>query len=186
MKLNQVQNFSQWQREFVAEAKADNYAEIRRHIEYLELDCTPESFMEGTEMLLSAVILYNQLDNVKCESFIRQQRYRLGGKDLPFYCLTFDFSSGHYGRVLANNEISDVDLADLFNQPWYKYKTAGFSPAWISRLDGKPIGTKEYDTLCQLVKDDMYFDYTEEEVDVNINMTELADTVIVYAYDVID
>jgi len=184
MKLNQVQNISQWQREFVAEARADNYAEIRRHIEYLDLDCTPETFVEGTVMLLSAVILYNQVDNVKFKSFIRHQRYRLCGEDLPFYCLTFNFSSGHYGRVLANTKISDVDFADLFNHPWDKYKTAGFCSVWISRLDGKPISDKEYETLCHIVMDDMYFDYSEEDVDVFINETELADTVIVEAYDI--
>ena len=175
--------YSQWQRNFSAEAKADNYKELRRHIEYLDLHCTPADFLKGTEMLLYAVLQYYTIDNIDYTSFIRQQRYHLSGEGLPFYCLTFQLTIGHYGRVLANNALSDVDFADLFNHPWDKYKTAGFHQVWISRLDGKPISKKEYDTLDHLVRGDMYVDYEEEEVDVYVNMTELSDTVSVIAQD---
>lgn len=183
MRLNQVQTFSQWQRAFAVEAMTDDYVEISRHIEYLKLDCTPEAFVEGTELLLAAVIAYRQIDGQEFASLMGQQRYRLGGEGLPFYCLTFELGVGHFGRILTNKEISGVDFADLFNHPWDKYKQAGFYRVWISRLDGEPIGDEEYETLCQLVKDDMYFDYSEEEVAVSVVMTELIDTVIVKAVE---
>jgi hypothetical protein len=124
MELDMDLVFEQWQGQFTAEALADDYAEIRRHIEYLGLDCTPEAMAEGTEMLLSAVIAYSQLDGQNCASFIKKQRYRLAGDGLPFYCLTFNIGGGHFGRVLTDEKIIDVDFADLFDHLWHRYKTA--------------------------------------------------------------
>jgi len=180
-KLSLDQVFAKWQRKFTADALADDCTEIRRHIKYLELDCTPEAMLEGTGLLLSAVMVYTHLDGGECETLIKQQRYRLGGEGLAFYCLTFNFGKGHFGRILTDEKIDGVDFADLFDHPWHEYKTAGFNEVWISRLDGQPIGDEKMNNLYYRVRDDFYFDNTEEDLSVSVDMTELDDTAIAVA-----
>ena len=110
--------YANWQRQFAADAVADDANEIRRHIEYLELDCSRADMLEGTDLLVVAAMAYQQMDNQDCEAFVKQQRYWLCGDDLPFYCLTFNLGKKHFGRLLANKNIDGVDFADLFNHPW--------------------------------------------------------------------
>ena len=105
---------------------ADDANEIRRHIEYLELDCSRADMLEGTDLLIAAVMAYQQMDNQDCEGFVKQQRYWLRGDELPFYCLTFNLGKKHFGRLLTSKNIDGVDFADLFNHPWYPFETAGF------------------------------------------------------------
>lgn len=176
--------FSQWHRQFSAEAAADGYAEILRHIEYLELDCTPEDMLTDTTLLLAAVLAYAQMDGKNCSSLVQLQRYRLTSEDPPFYCLTFKLCRGHYGRILTDKALSQVDFADLFDHPWYKYKTAGFHEVFISRLDGEAIGKAELKVLYRRFTTDLYFDYTEDEVAADVHMTELEDTVLATAVDI--
>ncbi len=177
------QLYPQWQRQFAADAVADDCAEILRHIEYLELGCSRADMLVGTDMLLFAVLIYLQMDGQDCESFLKGQRYWLCGEDLPFYCLTFNFGKGHFGRVLTDKAITGVDFADLFNHPWNEYKTAGFHEVHISRLDGEPIDTSELENLERRFTEDMYYDYTEDELEAYINRTELQDTVLATAME---
>ncbi|MFZ4534909.1 tetratricopeptide repeat protein [Propionivibrio sp.] len=183
-KLSLDQEYSQWQRQFAADALADDYAEMRRHIDYLELDCTPQAMVDDTAMLLLATLVYRQMDGQEWESILKQQRYRLGGDGLPFYCMTFCLLEGHYGRILADEKMSGVDFADLFNHPWDEYKTAGFRDVRISRLDGEAIDGDELETLERLFKEDIYYDCAEDEVDAWVTATELEDTVLASAVDV--
>lgn len=175
--------FPAWQRQFAADAVADNANEILRHIEYLELDCSRADMLMGTDMLLFATLIYMQMDGGDCESFIADQRYWLRGDDLPYYCLTFNFGKRHFGRLLTDNAISGVDFADLFNHPWEKYRTAGFHEVYISRLDGDPIDEFELEALRRRVTTDMYLDYAEDEVDVGVCMTEHEDTAMMTAVE---
>lgn len=175
--------FPEWQREFVADGEADDCIEIRRHIEYLELDCSPATLLDGTTQLLAAVLAYLQIDGREWADFLKRQRYRLGGANLPYYCLTFSFGRGHYGRVLTDKAIAGVDFADLFGHPWNEYKLAGFHEVYISKLDGEPIDNDELETLYLRVTRDMYYDYTEEDVGVDVSMTELDDTALFTAVE---
>jgi hypothetical protein len=76
-----------------------------------------------------------------------------------------------------------VDFADLFNHPWYPFETAGFYEVQISRLDGEPIEPEELETLDRRFTEDMYYDYTDEEVSAYIQMTELDDTALATAVE---
>ena len=178
------QIYANWQRQFAADAVADDANEIRRHIEYLGLDCSRADMLEGTDLLIAAVIAYQQVDNQDCEDFVKQQRYWLCGDDLPFYCLTFNLGKKHFGRLLTNKNIDGVDFADLFNHPWYPYETAGFHEVQISRLDGEPIEPEELETLERRFTEDMYYDYTDEEVSAYIQMSELDDTAVATAVEI--
>lgn len=181
-----MDHFSEkWQRQFSADAVADDANEIRRHIEYLGLDCAPADLLAGTEMLLLAVIAYSELDGRGCERLIKQQRYWLRGPDLPFYCLTFNFGRKHFGRILTDEKIDGVDFSDLFNHPWYAYHTAGFHEVHISRLDGQVIGRAEFENLETRFTEDMYFDYTDEEISAYVQTTELEDTALARAVEIV-
>ncbi len=176
--------FAQWKRQFIADAQSDDYAEMRRHIDYLELGCTPQAMIEDTAMLLLAALVYRQMDGQEWEYILKQQRYRLSGEGLPFYCLTFCLLEGHHGRILADEKMTGVDFADLFNHGWNEYETAGFKDVWISRLDGEIIDGAELETLERLFREDMLYDCFEDEVQAWVSETELEDTVLASAMDV--
>ena len=176
--------YANWQRQFAADAVADDANEIRRHIEYLGLDCSRADMLEGTDLLIAAVMAYQQMDNQDCEGFVKQQRYWLRGDNLPFYCLTFNLGKKHFGRLLTNKNMDGVDFADLFNHPWYPFETAGFNEVHISRLDGEPIKPEELDTLERRFTEDMYNDYTDEEVSAYIQMSEFDDTAVATAVEI--
>jgi hypothetical protein len=178
------QVYANWQRQFAADAVADDANEIRRHIEYLGLDCSRADMLEGTDLLIAAVMAYQQMDNQDCEGFVKQQRYWLCGDDLPFYCLTFNLGKKHFGRLLTDKNIDGVDFADLFNHPWYPYETAGFHEVHISRMDGELIEPEELEALERRFTEDMYYDYTDEEVSAHLQMSELDDTAVATAVEI--
>jgi hypothetical protein len=177
------QIYANWQQQFAADAVSDDANEIRRHIEYLGLDCSRADLLQGTDLLIAAVMAYQQIGGRDSEVFVKQQRYWLRGDDLPFYCLTFNLGKKHFGRLLTDKELSGVDFFDLFNHPWYPYETAGFHEVYISRLDGKPIEPGELDGLEQRFTEDIYYDYEDEEVSAYVQMTELADTALASAVE---
>lgn len=177
------QVFANWQRQFAADAVADDANEIRRHIEYLGLDCSRAAMLKGTDLLVAAVTAYQQMDNQDCEGFVKQQRYWLCGDDLPFYCLTFNLGKKHFGRLLTNKNIDGVDFADLFNHPWYPFETAGFHEVHVSRLDGSPITMEELEALERRFTEDMYYDYTDEEISAYVQRTDLYDTALATAVE---
>lgn len=173
--------YAGWLRKFSADAIADDANEIQRHIDYLELGCSRADLLQGTDLLVVAVMDYLQMDGRDCEAFVKQQRYWLCGDNLPHYCLTFDFGKKHYGRLLADRKITGIDFADLFNHPWYPYETAGFSAVHISRLDGEQLDPGEVENLERRFTEDMYYDYTDEEVSATVQPTELDDTALATA-----
>lgn len=177
------QVFANWQRQFAADAVADDANEIRRHIEYLGLDCSRAAMLKGTDLLVAAVMAYQQMDNQDCEGFVKQQRYWLCGDDLPFYCLTFNLGKKHFGRLLTNKNIDGVDFADLFNHPWYPFETAGFHEVHVSRLDGGPITMEELEAMERRFTEDFYYDYTDEEISAYVQITELDDTALATAIE---
>ncbi len=177
------QVFANWQRQFAADAVADDANEIRRHIEYLGLDCSRAAMLTGTDLLVAAVMAYQQMDNQDCEGFVEQQRYWLCGDDLPFYCLTFNLGKKYFGRLLTNKNMDGVDFADLFNHPWYPFETAGFHEVHISRLDGSPITMEELEAMERRFTEDMYYDYTDDEISAYVQITELDDTALATAVE---
>jgi hypothetical protein len=168
--------YAKWKKEFKAAAKADKGMEALRQIKSLHLDCAPDDLLVGTELILAAIMAYCKIDGIDCKPFIEQQAYRPADSVALFYCVTFDLSNGHFGRVLTDKSISHVDFADLFDHPWNEYKTAGFNHVYISRLDRNPIDDLELETLYERFTTDLYFDNSEEDLAVSVYLTEQADT----------
>lgn len=173
-----VRLYEDWLRQFMREASADAAHEIQRHIDYLKLDCSSGKLLKGTRFLVSAVIANLSMDGRNSECFIAQQKYRLCGKTLPHYILTFDLGKHNFGRLLADRNISRIDFADLFNHPWHAFETIGFNRVYISRLDGQPFDPGETGELERRFTQDIYYDYSEQEVSATLKPTELGDTVL--------
>lgn len=177
------QLYDHWLRKFSADAIEDDANQIQRHIDYLRLACSRAELIHGSSLLVLANLVYLSMDGRDCKEFLERQRYWLGGEELPYYILTFELGVGHFGRMLADKKFSDIDFADLFDHPWDLFKSAGFSQIYISRLDGEPIEIDELKEIEQRFVEDMYYDFTEEDVSVTVQSTDIDDTVVVYAQE---
>ena len=184
--VNPAREFAKWRKEFVSVARADGYNELRRHLEHLRLDYLPETLLQGTLMLMPAVIAYRQLDGQSIEQMLRRQKYSLEGEGLPHYCVTFDFFGLMIGRVLTGETFADIDFADLYGHPWHEIKRVGFENVWISRLDGKAIDADEFKAIGDRVLEDLFYDYDESELTVEISFADVDDSVYLWVSDAID
>jgi hypothetical protein len=182
--LQYTRAFQKWMREFTAAAVKDNYAELLRPIKHLKLECSATDVLTSTISLVLAVVAYCQMDGRDCEAFLKQQHYRLDSDDETEYCLIFDLTGlkgSYFGRILTDINFTSIDLEDLFNHVWPMSDTAGFTEVYTSRLDGKRIGKRELGRLYKQVTSDMYYGYSEEELSVDVSMTDFPDTALIYA-----
>ena len=69
-----------------------------------------------------------------------------------------------YGRLVVSKDLKYVDLADLFNHPWWRIQLAGYGCFWISRIDGQQLTQDEILLLEERVEADLRFDYDEESL----------------------
>jgi hypothetical protein len=181
-----IRPFQKWLREFTAAAAADNYAELLRPIEHLELKCSPKNAMAATIAMVNAIVAYCQLDGRDCETFVNRQQYGLNSDKRNKYCLIFDISgmtSKYFGRILTDINFTSIDLEDLFDHPWPMSNAAGFTEVYITRLDGKQIGTREIGKLYKVVASDMYYGHSEKELSVDVIPSDFNDTVVIYAVE---
>ncbi len=92
------------------------------------------------------------------------QRYTPQAIDTACYLITFDVAGRSYGRLVVSKEFNYVDLADLFNHPWWRIHAAGYTSFWVSRIDGDVLSAQEIQELEQTVKVDLRFDYHKDEL----------------------
>jgi hypothetical protein len=184
--LQYTRAFEKWIRGFSAAAVKDNYFELLRPLEHLELECSGEHALAATISLVLAIAVYCQMDGRDCKTFLKQQHYRLDSDDAAEYCLIFDLTGlkgSYFGRILTDINFTSIDLEDLFNHPWSMSETAGFTEVYISRLDGKRIGKRELGRLYKQVTSDMFYGYSEEELSVDVSMTDFPDTARIYVVE---
>jgi hypothetical protein len=174
---NLAHSFQKWKKEFVSAAKADGCNEFRRHLEHLGMGDQPETMLQGTLLLMPAVMAYRHLDGQSNEELLCKQKYWLEGEGLPRYCLTFSFGP-MVGRILTDERFAQIDFADLFGHPWYDIRRVGFNSVWISRLDGKSIDDSEFNAIESHVLGDLYFDYDESEVAADVAFMDIDDSVL--------
>jgi hypothetical protein len=62
-------------------------------------------------------------------------------------------------------------------------ETAGFTEVYITRLDGKRIGKRELKRLYEQVTSDMYYGYSEDELSLDVSMTDFPDAALKYAVE---
>jgi hypothetical protein len=176
--------YDRWLRQFLSDAAADDSAAVQRHIDHLGLECSSADLLLGTGQLVAATMAFLSVDGQEIDSFLNRQSYRPGTEGASHYFLMFNMGQGHFGRLIADREITHIDFADLFDYPWEAFETAGFTDVFITRIDGTQMEADELDQLYQRFTEDIYFDYGEDEVAATVGDTELHDTALATAYEV--
>ena len=164
-----------WEQTYRSARKKDQRDVLVDHLDHIGIDADPELLFEGTMKLvrMSAAFL-NMGRSRHIDPFLAMQDYNPPlNAEVP-YIFTFDLCGKAYARAfVGKGENMMIDLADLFNSPWEEYKVAGYSEFTISRTDLKPFLVKEIKSLISMVKEDLYYDYSKDELD--IDFTEYSD-----------
>jgi hypothetical protein len=153
-----------WENSFKAAAKADKCRLFREQLEWLSLPKKPKLMLEGTIFVMQAIACYAKIDGIPLDPFLAMQQYDPAKAPDARYVFTFYLSKNVFARVLTENNNSPLDLADLYNHPWYKYKSVGYHRLWITHPDYAPLDSAEMEQLKEMVTDDLSFDYREDEL----------------------
>lgn len=159
--------FVTWAQNFRAAAEADDYAIFRDHLRRLGLPDEPLLLLEGTIHFVVMWIAFFSLG--RKESFARllkMQTYDPAEAPDARYAFTFDLCGKAYARILIDTKSGNLDLADMNEAPWLEHRVAGYRSFDISHLDWSPLTDDERCQLETEVTDDLYDDYTEDELAV--------------------
>ena len=176
--------FLEWQRKFRKDAAADKLALFREHLEKLCLPGKPRDLLKGTIMAICASCAYENMDGRSYEKFLSTQKYNPAEAPEMKYAYTFRGRNKFLARILTWKKKQFLDLADLYEHPWYKYKTCGYEGILISRTDGKNLNAKEKANLEKQVTDDLRYDYSDEELGFCVDDSSPKGVLHVYLYDV--
>lgn len=183
--------FRAWESRFTAESRADKLRHFRDHIEFLKqydefIKCRPSWALEATVHSVETSVVYRSIDGIRCANFLNLQCYdpaeaMAKGARYVFTLAYLD----RVGRLFVSKK-ADVDLVDLFSMPWDKYKIAGFTRLYISRIDRKRLTSKEASKLYDDVMCDFLYDYGEDEIQVNWYPSEDGRVITVLPIETID
>jgi len=155
----------EWKRQFRKDAATDKLVLFREHLKKLGFPDKPKLLLEGTILMVEACCAYMQIDGVSYVEFLAIQKYNPAEAHNVKYAFTFELGSKAFTRILVLKEDgSGLDLADLYNHPWSKYKTCGYNQFWVSRTDGKALTSKEKKLLEKEITYDLRYDYSEDEL----------------------
>jgi hypothetical protein len=129
-------SLQRWEREFRSAAKADNLQLFRDHLHRLGLPDEAEALLRGTVLVVQACCVYTSIDGQSSAKFLAMQKYRPADVGDVRYAFTFDLCGKAFARVLVSGKggiLDLVDLADLYNHPWWEYEVCGYHCFWVSR-----------------------------------------------------
>jgi hypothetical protein len=170
-----------WERTFRSDFERDAGAQFTPLLQRFYLKVDVQEMLEGTIDFVTACVALLGLDGVAIRDFLADQRYD-GSAPNATYALTFDMGARSAARVLVTPRFKGVDLADLYDWPWWRIERAGYGDFWITRLDDLDLSHSELEALEKVVTKDLRFDYVEEEVSFffDAEQYERALTVVVY------
>ena len=157
-------DWERWERDFRRAAKADNLALFRDHLSTLGLPDEPEALLHGTILVVRACCAYSLLDGQSIAGFLQLQQYFPDDAPDAKYAFTFDLFGKAFGRVLVSSKVETIDLADLYEHPWWEYEISGYRCFWVSRTDGEYPSAEDLTHIETEVTEDLRFDYTENEL----------------------
>jgi len=171
MPRNWRQTMREWAAEFRSAARADNLSIFRDHLRRLGLPNRPGLLLEDSIQIVIFSSFYAALQGQKERflDFLRLQRYDPNEAPEARYALTFDIHGKSSVRLLVDSRMSGPDLADLYAHHWDKYKRVGYEGLWITRADGRALTKKDKRFLERQVRNDIRFDYPEDEVDLSFD-----------------
>jgi len=131
----------------------------------------PKLLSEGSIQIIVFCAAYAEIDGQEKRflEFLNLQKYDPSKAPRASYAFTFEVSGKTYARVLVDDKLSVLDLADLYNHPWMDYKTVGYNSIWITRTDWAELKKKEKRYLEEQVEYDLRFDYEENELDFSFD-----------------
>lgn len=156
--------FTEWAERFRADAQADDFQILQKHLQNLELPDEPDLLLEGTLLLVQMSVAYLAMDGQEVAEFLAQQKYDPTQAAGAPYQVTFDIHGKAYARVNLPASLRPLDLADLYGTPWSTYERVGYSDFWISRVDGNALNAQEIADFEAAVESDLRFDYGEDEI----------------------
>jgi hypothetical protein len=167
---------SSWEKEFRREARDDKLAVLRQHLRGLELRAKPQLFLEGTIQVVHACLGFMNLDGQSYAPFLTMQTYDPLQSPSATYAFTFSLFGKAFARVLVARDLKVPDLADLYRNPWYRYKLCGYDRFWVTRADGEELSKQDWVRLQRLVTEDLRYDYSEEELDISFESIWFGDS----------
>ena len=179
-------NLELWESQFRRDAEADDLALFQDHLYKLGLPDEPEMLLHGTVQLVGACCAYASLDGQTFEKFLAMQKYRPDDGGDERYTFTFDLCGKAFGRVLVSSKVGTIDLADLYEHPWWEYEVCGYHSFWVSRMDGDDLSAEELAQIQEEVTYDLRFDYTEDELDFWFDDSFIDGSLLVTVQDVYD
>jgi len=170
-----------WSESYLAEAQADEFKEIDRHIDYLSLNVRAKKFVDASLLLVDFGCSSIQGKGLSAVEFLNQQKYRLSGYEQPLYCVTIEITPTHCGRIVCDHRFSRIDLVDLHLQVWFKYQAEGFQRMFISRIDGQEIDQDEMQRIKGVIEEDFHYDYDPKDIHLELEyFDELCPDTIVF------
>lgn len=158
-----------WTRAYRTTARRDTYRLLAARLRDLGLDgVNVPTVVENTIRRVGLVCAHETLDGrPEVSDFLRLQTYdaaRSGAR----YLLRFEPSEIAF---LLVNELRQIDLVDLFNAP------PRFVHLYIDHVDGTDFSREELDDLDVAIQHDFYFEYSEDEITLEIE-TSVAGVVV--------
>jgi hypothetical protein len=171
-----------WERSFRADFARDSGAEFEPLLERFGLRFDVEAMLEGTVDLVTASAALAALDGVDISQAIGEQKYD-PQTSAATYALTFEMAGHGVARLLVTPGLDFVDLADLYEYPWHRLETVGYSTLWVSRIDGEDLSLAEVEELERLVTADVMFDFGEDEVSIIFDPDSYDGALAIIVYD---
>jgi hypothetical protein len=177
---------AQWERSFRAAARDDRNRILRAHLRHVELPDEPDLLLEGTVLVVRTCVAYLMLDNQSVDGFLARQQYDpTNVVDAPFL-VTIDICGKAFARIATPVPFEHLDLADLYEAPWERYKMAGYNQFFVSRTDGEDLAPDEIEALDEAVTRDLRFDYTEDDLSFWFDPDTVEGVLIVSVQDVFE
>jgi len=176
--------FRKWANRFRCEAVIDSASLLRKHLQRIGLPDEPEKLVEGTILCVNVAGAYSSNEGRTIKEFLSQQSYRPTLDPNSYYSFTFNLRGHTFARVISPLKDKTLDLADLYGHPWKKFKMCGYSEIRIARLDDTPLSEAEYDQIEKTITDDIFFDFTEDEVYIAFDREAVRGILVAYLLDV--
>ncbi len=176
--------FRKWANRFRCEAVIDGAALLRNHLQRIGLPDEPEKLVEGTLLFVNVAGAYSENEGRTIKEFLSQQSYRPTLDPNAYYSFTFNLRQHTFARIITPLKDKTLDLADLYGHPWKEFKMCGYSEIRIARLDDTPLSEAEYDQIEKTITDDIFFDFTDDEVLIAFDREAVPGILVAYFLDV--
>ena len=176
--------FRKWANRFRCEAVIDSASLLRKHLQRIGLPDEPEKLVEGTILCVNVAGAYSRNKGRNMKEFLSQQSYRPTLDPNSGYSFTFNLRGQTFARIISPLNAKTLDLADLYGHPWREFKMCGYSEIRIARLDDADLSEAEYDQIEKTIIDDIFFDFTEDEVYIAFDREAVHGILVAYFMDV--